>query len=93
MLSLSRRQGEKIYFPNMGVFVHVLAIRGGKVRLGIEAPPEAVVLRAELREARAQDRPNDCDKALDRRLRQLAGEARAREHPIDSDSILCGDNS
>ena len=52
MLVLSRRPNEKVLFPSINTAVQVLSIKGGTVRLGIEAPPEVTILRAEL-----QDRP------------------------------------
>lgn len=48
MLVLSRREGEKIVFPNIGVTVHVLRIKGNTSRLGIQAPEAVKVLRDEL---------------------------------------------
>jgi len=50
MLVLSRRVGERIFFPCIGAYVKVLAVNGGTVRLSIEAPPEVLILRAELRD-------------------------------------------
>jgi len=48
MLVLSRRPGEKVLLPGLGVTVQVLAVRRGEVRLGIVAPPEVAILREEL---------------------------------------------
>ena len=48
MLVLSRRLQEKLYFPGIHLIVHVLSVRRGAVRLGIEAPPELTVLREEV---------------------------------------------
>ena len=48
MLVLSRKIGEEIVMPIRGVNIVVLAIHGTRVRLGIEAPPEEPVHRAEL---------------------------------------------
>lgn len=48
MLVLSRRLHEKIRFPELDATVEVLSIRPGTVRLGIDAPPEINVLRAEV---------------------------------------------
>jgi carbon storage regulator CsrA len=45
---LSRRLQEKLYFPGIHLIVHVLSVRRGGVRLGIEAPPEVTVLREEV---------------------------------------------
>ncbi|HLJ94473.1 MAG TPA: response regulator, partial [Gemmataceae bacterium] len=54
MLVLSRRADEKILFPTIQTSIEVLAIKGGVVRLGIEAPPNVIVLREEL-QARLAD--------------------------------------
>jgi carbon storage regulator CsrA len=48
MLVLSRRLNEEIFFPGIGTVIEVVAIEGGKVRLGITGPPEVKVLREEL---------------------------------------------
>jgi carbon storage regulator CsrA len=75
MLVLSRRLNEAVLFPGTQTAVKVLAIRGGVVRLGIDAPPEVRVLRQERADrpmppacaALAQDAA-----ALGQRLRALA---------------------
>ena len=51
MLVLSRRFEEAIVFPTLGITVRIDTIRGGGVRLGIEAPPEVCVVREELIQA------------------------------------------
>ena len=48
MLVLSRRLTEKLYFPGIRLIIHVLSVRRGAVRLGIEAPPEVTILREEV---------------------------------------------
>jgi len=48
MLVLSRKVGEKIVVPGCGLTLTVLAVQGGRIRLGIAAPPEVVVLREEV---------------------------------------------
>jgi carbon storage regulator CsrA len=48
MLVLSRRSNEKLILPTLGVTIHVLGVKGGTVKIGIEAPPEVRVLREEL---------------------------------------------
>ena len=50
MLVLSRRVGERIFFPAIGAYVKVLAVKGGSVRLSIQAPPDVRILREELRD-------------------------------------------
>lgn len=51
MLILSRRQDEKIVFPNLGITIDVCKIRGSSVQLGVDAPSEVRVLRHELAES------------------------------------------
>jgi len=53
MLVLSRKASERIVIGN-GITITVLSVHAGKVRLGIEAPREVTVYRAELL---ARDRP------------------------------------
>jgi carbon storage regulator len=47
MLVLSRKQTERIRVGD-SIVVTVVRVSGDKVRLGIEAPPDVVVLREEL---------------------------------------------
>jgi carbon storage regulator len=53
MLVLSRKVGEEIYVPDYGVAIKVLGVKPGGVRLGIAAPAEIPVYRAELWERMA----------------------------------------
>jgi carbon storage regulator len=48
MLVLSRRERERIKLGD-SIVVTVVRVAGDKVRLGIEAPPEVIVLRDELK--------------------------------------------
>ena len=48
MLVLSRRQGQRVHFPTLGISVEVVQIKGQAIRLGIQAPPDIPVLREEL---------------------------------------------
>ena len=48
MLVLSRRAGEDVVFPELGITVKVHRVSGNRVTIGIEAPPEVRVLRGEL---------------------------------------------
>src|SRR6516164_7645951 len=54
MLVLSRRLNENVLFPTLTSAVQVVSIKGGAVRLGIEAPPEVTILRAELQDRAAE---------------------------------------
>ena len=47
MLVLSRKQAERIKLGD-SIVVTVVRVSGDKVRLGIEAPPDVIVLRDEL---------------------------------------------
>ena len=48
MLVLSRRPGQKIVFPSLGIAIEVLRSHGAVTRLGIEAPDDVPVLRDEI---------------------------------------------
>lgn len=48
MLVLSRRVGEEVVLPGMGVRIVLLTASGGRVRVGVVAPADVVVLRGEL---------------------------------------------
>lgn len=54
MLVLSRKSGERLLIDG-GVTISVLSVRGSRVRLGIEAPSNISVLRAELAEKDKQN--------------------------------------
>lgn len=58
MLVLSRKPMERIEIGE-NVVVTVLEIRGGKVRIGIDAPKEVHVLRSELKEVLPSVPSND----------------------------------
>ncbi|MFL5339153.1 MAG: response regulator [Gemmataceae bacterium] len=48
MLILSRRLNEKIFIPSLGVTVEIVGLKGKTVKLGIAAPHDVKVLRAEI---------------------------------------------
>ncbi len=48
MLVLSRREKETVCFPNLGISVEVVRIKGKTVRLGIDAPKKIRAVRGEL---------------------------------------------
>jgi carbon storage regulator len=47
MLVLTRKHGERLVIEG-NIIIQVVEIRGSSVRLGIEAPDDTAVLRAEL---------------------------------------------
>ena len=49
MLVLSRKANEAFVFPELGIRVVVVEIRGNSVKLGIEADKRHTILREELR--------------------------------------------
>jgi carbon storage regulator len=49
MLALTRKPGEKIHVGD-DITITVLAVNGGKIRLGIDAPDDVVIVRHELLE-------------------------------------------
>ncbi len=63
MLVLTRKQGEQIVMPECGLTVTVLDIAGARVRVGIVAPPNVTIRRAEiLKRERGKSRaPQDED--------------------------------
>ncbi len=50
MLILSRRATETLRFPQLGISVSIISVKGSRVQVGIDAPPEIRVIRHELEE-------------------------------------------
>jgi len=48
MLVLSRRVGDHITLPEVGVTIRVLKSKGGRITLGIAAPADQRIVRGEL---------------------------------------------
>ncbi len=53
MLVLSRKEDDKILFPNLGISVQILRVEGNKVRVGVDAPKDVKILRHELADSQA----------------------------------------
>jgi carbon storage regulator CsrA len=51
MLILSRKEGESIEIPELGIVIQVASIKKSRVALSIEAPRELAILRGELVDA------------------------------------------
>jgi len=62
MLVLSRKVGESI-FINESIRVTVVQANNGRIRLGIDAPPEVIVLREELTKSCFNSSPSKNGKA------------------------------
>lgn len=50
MLVLTRRENERIVFPEVGITVEVVSVSGSRARLGVDAPAEVRILRHEIAE-------------------------------------------
>jgi carbon storage regulator len=64
MLVLSRKIGERIIIAE-GIEISVVDIRGGKVRIGIEAPQSVRIHREEVREGVVADACQAADRGED----------------------------
>jgi carbon storage regulator len=53
MLVLTRKAGEKIHIGS-GITITVVEVRGAKIRLGIDAPEDVPIFRAELNDLLAR---------------------------------------
>jgi carbon storage regulator len=53
MLVLSRKVGEKI-FVGENIYITVVEVQGNRVRIGIEAPKDVPIYRAELLEQKRE---------------------------------------
>lgn len=51
MLVLSRKFGESILFPSLGIELSVGKVRGSAATLAIKAPPSVKIVRSELLDA------------------------------------------
>jgi carbon storage regulator len=63
MLVLSRKPGEQIYVGN-NIIITVVEIKGNRIRLGITAPDNVCVLRAELSDFLKSDEPETHESRL-----------------------------
>ncbi len=55
MLVLSRRENEQILFPSLGITLEVLRVKGNTTRIGISAPDDVPIQRAELQGLKSLD--------------------------------------
>ena len=67
MLVLSRRPDQEVHFPNIGVTLKVLTVRGRVTKLGISAPDDVEIVRPEAKGASksrepARQTPSDIDR-------------------------------
>lgn len=76
MLVLSRRPGQKVLFPGLGITVEVLRSNGAVTRLGIEAPDDVAVMREEIAIAPSTSEPSH--KSLSQSCREKLGQLTSR---------------
>lgn len=69
MLILSRRTHQEILFPNLGISLQVLQIRGQIVKIGINAPKSVPIIRREVHTLDFADQVQERDGDFDHRLR------------------------
>ncbi len=48
MLVLTRRPQEQLFIGDAGISITILEIKGGRVRIGITAPPDVSIRREEI---------------------------------------------
>jgi carbon storage regulator CsrA len=80
MLVLSRKENERLVFPTLDISVEVMRIQGNRTRLGIDAPPDVLVLRQEIANLKGIAFTPDKD-ASSRKLSTLAKTVR---HKLNS---------
>lgn len=90
MLVLSRKIGEGVRMPQVGISVKVLDRNGGRVKIGIEAPDDIEIVRDEIVDEapRTAAAPGD-DDGITRRLAELAkksSEIRERSRKTRADA-------
>ncbi|MCR9115450.1 MAG: response regulator [bacterium] len=74
MLVLSRKETERILFPTLNIEIEVLRVRGKAVKIGVKAPDEIPIQRAEIADLHGIDFSDPT--SADERLRLLSKEVR-----------------
>ena len=95
MLVLTRKKEQKIHIgPH--VTVTILRVKGGAVRIGIDAPPDVKILRGELSALPPSSRPSDAadtpppDRAAEAAPRRASDRLR---HASGSEATDCSDEA
>jgi carbon storage regulator CsrA len=72
MLVLSRRPGQKVVFPSLGITIEVLRARGCVTKLGFEAPANVPIMRDEVlaKPTADADAPRSATHPADDRVRR-----------------------
>ncbi|OAI54416.1 hypothetical protein AYO47_02910 [Planctomyces sp. SCGC AG-212-M04] len=80
MLVLSRKENQRIVFPNLDIAVEILRVSGNAVRVGIEAPREVQVVRPEVHNNSTQTLPSLGGRAARHELRNRLNAANLALH-------------
>ena len=80
MLVLSRKPTESILI-NGNIRITITAIKGGQVRIGIEAPSEVTIDRAEVHQRREEFADRGADRFIDVTRAATAGRAATPRRP------------
>ena len=70
MLVLTRRNKDKICFPQLGITVHFIRVHSGQVKVGVDAPRDVKILRDEIQGK------EDAAKLMDRQMSHLPKDVR-----------------
>lgn len=77
MLVLSRRTNETVRFPQLGISVSIVSVKGNRVQVGVDAPPEIKIIRKELEAAVGQTARQQSDPSrpfVDNSLKNLGAD-------------------
>ncbi|MBX3442532.1 MAG: response regulator [Planctomyces sp.] len=80
MLVLSRKENQRIVFPNLGIAVEILRISGNSVKVGVDAPPQIRVLRSEVQDDGHSSAPETDSRSLRHALRNRLNTATLALH-------------
>lgn len=78
MLVLSRKEDQTIVFPNLGITLEILRVKGNSVRVGVDAPKSVKIVRGELLERDEESAPTGIFSGLKKNLATLDLKTRHR---------------
>lgn len=76
MLVLSRKEDQKIIFPNLGISLEIIRVKGNSVRVGIDAPKSVRIMRGELLDRDEEAGATAVLESLEKNLSSLDAETR-----------------
>ncbi|MCO8124900.1 response regulator [Stieleria sp. TO1_6] len=100
MLVLSRKENQRVVFPNLGVAVEILRVEGNRVRVGVDAPKDVRILRGELADGQEMAAADEASRKQKHDLRNRLNSANLAMHLLqkqldagmveDAESTLAG---